>query len=257
MQVGSVFTNKDGIAVVEPVKAKSAGDTMELNDVTAWMDYANHNDDIFGEDTAHMMHDSGNVKANDNSKISAFARFIQAISDHPHFSKLACLVPDPDGGMVMRFLLLVRGSSNVLKMHLLNVLFLTWCRVFHFPNLTGDKSAAELTYQPNYTDKHCRQIFTCLHVAGVTINHSHFSNFIGSYWAFQKGKFAVAVAVRPDFGKNPFRAAVEYDDEIKMRTMAEPPYRLEEDFRDNFYVMTYKVSRDLLNRGGNEVSQNC
>jgi hypothetical protein len=85
------------------------------------------------------------------------------------------------------------------------------------------------------------------------MNHSDFKGFIGSYWAYFKGRFAIAVQVRQDFGRNPFRAAVEYDDEIKMRTAAKPTLEVLSSYDDNLLVALYKVARDFMNRGGCEV----
>jgi hypothetical protein len=63
----------------------------------------------------------------------------------------------------------------------------------------------------------------------------------------------LAVQVRSDFGRNPFRAAVEYDDEIKMRTDAKPALKVLNSYDDNLLVALYKVARDFMNRGGCEV----
>ena len=60
--------------------------------------------------------------------------------------------------------------------------------------------------------------------------------------------------MRSDFGRNPFRAAVEYDDEIKMGTDATPKFGVSDCYNDNFEVALYKVTRDFMNRGGCEVS---
>ncbi len=62
------------------------------------------------------------------------------------------------------------------------------------------------------------------------IAHQDFKNFTGSYWSYFKGRFAIAVNIRSDFGRNPMRASVEYDDELKMRTMAQPPLAILTDY---------------------------
>ncbi len=51
--------------------------------------------------------------------------------------------------------------------------------------------------------------------------HADFRGFVGSYWCYFKGRFCIVVQVRPNFGRNPFRAAVEHDDEIKMQVIVE------------------------------------
>jgi hypothetical protein len=60
--------------VVEPIKGKTKPAGLSLNDVTAWTLFAlSDKADLFGEDTNAMIYDSGNKKANDKSKIGAFA----------------------------------------------------------------------------------------------------------------------------------------------------------------------------------------
>jgi hypothetical protein len=252
--VGSIRTDQaSGMVIVDPIQGsdKPSGDS--LNDASAWTSFALSDDsDLFGQETDSMIHDSGNVKHNDKQKIGAFARFIRCIANHDGLSQLAELVVDSEGGLVMRFILILRGSKTTVKMHLLNTLMLAWSYDFH--KLKIKKENAVSTYQPNYTDKVIRQIFKCLHDSGITMNHSDFKSFIGSYWSYFKGRFAIAIQVRSDFGRNPFRAAVEYDDEIKMRTNATPKFEVTTCYNDNLEVALYKVTRDFMNRGGCEVS---
>jgi hypothetical protein len=89
-----------------------------------------------------------------------------------------------------------------------------------------------------------------LHDQGVTMNHSEFQNYTGSYWAYYKGKFAIAVRIRPNFARNPLRAAVEYDDEVKMRSSK---MDIINDYSTLLIVTIYKLSRDWCTRGGDEV----
>jgi hypothetical protein len=90
---------------------------------------------------------------------------------------------------------------------------------------------------------------------GVMIAHQDFKNFTGSYWSYFKGHFAIAVHIRSDFGRNPMRASVEYDDEIKMRPCAEPALAILTSYDDNFHVALYKTSRDNMSRGGHEMTE--
>jgi hypothetical protein len=250
--VGCIRTDEGGTVFVDPIQGGGKPVGVSLNDVSAWTSFALSDEaQLFGEETDAMIHDSGNQKSNDRQKIGAFARFLRSIDDHLQLSPLARLVVDPEGGMVMRFVLVLRGSSTNVKMHLLNTLILAWSYDFHKPKVS--KQSAASTYQPNYTDKVVRQIYKCLHDCGITMNHSDFKGFIGSYWAYFKGRFAIAVQVRQDFGRNPFRAAVEYDDEIKMRTAAKPTLEVLSSYDDNLLVALYKVARDFMNRGGCEV----
>ncbi len=76
--VGAIYTNKKHEVVVEPIKGETKPAGPSLNDVTAWTSFALSDEaDLFGEETDAMLHDSGNKKANDKSKIGAFARFIR------------------------------------------------------------------------------------------------------------------------------------------------------------------------------------
>jgi hypothetical protein len=59
--------------------------------------------------------------------------------------------------------------------------------------------------------------------------------------------------LRADFGWNPFRAAVEYDDKIKMRTNTNPPLKVLTSFDENLLVAFYKVTCNFMNRGGCKV----
>jgi hypothetical protein len=250
--IGSILTDPaSGRVIVDPIQGSDKPVGSSLNDACAWTSFALSDAELFGQDTDSMIHDSGNKKSNDRQKIGAFARFIRSIHDHEQLSPLARLIVDPEGGKVMRFILLLRGSSTNVKMHLLNTLMLAWSYDFHMPKVSKD--SAKSTYQPNYTDKVVRQIFKCFHDAGIMMNHADFRGFVGSYWAYFKGRFAIAVQVRSDFGRNPFRAAVEYDDEIKMRTNANPPLQVLSSYDDNLLVALYKVARDFMNRGGCEV----
>jgi hypothetical protein len=250
--VGAIYTDDKGKAVIEPVKGDSKPAGSSLDDVGAWTSFALSDEaDLFGADTDDMMHDSGNKKSNDKSKIGAFARFIRAIDSHAQLCPLAMLIDDPEGGKIMRFVKLLRGTSTNIKMALLNTLMLAWSYEFHKPRVTKQNVAS--TYQPNYTDKTIRQLFKCFHDCGITMCHSDFRSFVGSYWCYFKGRFCIAVQCRPDFGRNPFRAAVEHDDEIKMRTQAKPPLEVSSSFEDNLLVALYKVARDFMNRGGCEV----
>ena len=250
--IGAIFTAENGKAIVEPIKGDSKPAGWSLNDVSAWTSFALSDEaELFGADTDDMIHDSGNKKGNDKSKIGAFARFIRAIDGHDQLCPRALLIDDPEGGKVMRFVKLLRGTSTNIKMSLLNTLMLAWSYEFHKPKVS--KQSVASTYQPNYTDKTIRQIFKCFHDCGITMCHADFRGFVGSYWCYFKGRFCIVVQVRPDFGRNPFRAAVEHDDEIKMRTEAKPPLKVSTSFDDNLLVALYKVARDFMNRGGCEV----
>jgi hypothetical protein len=108
----------------------------------------------------------------------------------------------------------------------------------------------------------CHFVFLLSHIlffkvrdGGVMIAHQDFKNFTGSYWSYFKGRFAIAVHIRSDFGRNPMQASVEYVDEIKMRTSAEPALAILTSYDDNFHVALYKTSRDNMSRGGHEMTE--
>jgi hypothetical protein len=115
--------------------------------------------DLFGEDSRTLLHDTGNNVQNDCTKVLAFRRFIVSIRDHAQLSKLADSVPDPEGGMVARFFLVIQGLSSNVKMQALNILMLCWSYEFHFKG--KDRTDPNATYQPGYTDKVVQQIFKC------------------------------------------------------------------------------------------------
>jgi hypothetical protein len=66
-------------------------------------------------------------------------------------------------------------------------------------------------------------------------------------------RFAIEVQVRSVFGRNLFRAAVEYDDEIKMRTKTTPKMKVLSSYNDNLKIPLYKVTRDFMNNIGCKV----
>jgi hypothetical protein len=247
--VGKISTNSAGVVVVDPFKStiNPTGDC--INDVQVWASYCINQDDLFGDETAKIKHNTGNKTENDKAKVSQVARFLRSIRDHNQLGALAELIDDAEGGKTLRFLPLIRGLSTDVKRALLNTLFCVWSFNFHFPD--KPKEDASSTYQPNYTDKVARQIWKVLHDQGVTMNHSEFQHYTGSYWAYFKGRFSIAVRIRSDFARNPLRAAVEYDDEVKMRSS---DMDIVNDYSTLLTVAIYKLSRDWCTRGGDEVS---
>jgi hypothetical protein len=250
--IGSILTDPaSGMVIVDPIQGSDKPVGSTLNDACAWTSFALSDAELFGQDTNSMIHDSGNKKLNDRQNIGAFAQFIRSIHDDKQLSLLARLIVDLEGGKVMRFVLLLLGSSTNVKMHLLNTLMLAWSYDFHMPKVL--KESAKLTYQPNYTDKVIHQIFKCFHDAGIMTNHANFRGFVGSYWAYFKGRFAIVVQVRSDFGHNPLRAAVEYNDEIKMRTNANLLLQVLSSYDHNLLVALYRVVCNFMNCGGCKV----
>jgi hypothetical protein len=158
--IGRIYTHPKKGVVLEPVKADSKPTGDSLNDAEAWTAFGlAEGTNLFGEDTQLILHDTGNKSENDRAKVLAFRRFIISIRDHNQLSSLADLVPGPEGGMVARFFLVIRGIPNNHKMQALNILMLCWSYEFH----TKGKPRADpnATYQPGYTDKVVRQIFKC------------------------------------------------------------------------------------------------
>jgi hypothetical protein len=158
--IGKIYTHPKKGVVLEPVKADSKPTGDSLNDAEAWTAFGlADGTNLFGEDTHLILHDTGNKTENDRAKVLAFRRFMISIRDHIQLSSLADLIPDPEGGMVARFFLVIRGLANNHKMQALNILMLCWSYEFH----TKGKPRADpnATYQPGYTDKVVRQIFKC------------------------------------------------------------------------------------------------
>jgi hypothetical protein len=246
--IGNISTHLNGKVLVEPIQSTTNPFGDQINDLHAWASYVINQDDLFGEETANIKNNTGNKTENDKAKISQVARFLRSIRDHTQLGALADLVPDAEGGKTIRFLTLVRGLKTDMKSALMNTIFCIWSFNFHF--IGRSKEDPKSTYQPNYTDKVARQIWKVLHDQGVTMNHSDFQHYTGSYWAYFKGKFAIAVKVRSDFARNPLRAGVEYDDEVKMRSSNLDILHC---YSTLLLVSVYKVSRDCCTRGGDEV----
>jgi hypothetical protein len=106
---------------------------------------------LFGEDSHTLLHDPGNNVQNNCAKVLAFRQFIVSIRDHAQLSKLADLIPDPEGGMVARFFLVIWGLSSNVKMQALNIFMLCWSYEFHFKG--KDRTDPDATYQPGYRGK--------------------------------------------------------------------------------------------------------
>jgi hypothetical protein len=246
--IGNISTDVDGKVLVEPFKSTTNPFGENINDLHAWASYVINQDDLFGEETANIKNNTGNKTENDKAKVSQVARFLRSVRDHPQLGALADLIEDDEGGKTIRFLPLVRGLKTEVKAALMNTIFCIWSFNFHF--IGRSKDSPNSTYQPNYTDKVARQIWKVLHDQGVTMNHSDFQHYTGSYWAYFKGKFAITVRVRSDFARNPLRAGVEYDDEVKMRSSNLDILHC---YATLLLVAIYKVSRDWCTRGGDEV----
>jgi hypothetical protein len=246
--IGNISTDLNGKVIVEPIKSTTNPFGDQINDLHAWASYVINQDDLFGDETANVKNNTGNKTENDKAKVSQVARFLRAIRDHQQLGALADLVDDDEGGKTIRFLPLVRGLKTDMKSALMNTIFCIWSFNFHF--VGRPKEDPKSTYQPNYTDKVARQIWKVLHDQGVTMYHSDFQHYTGSYWAYFKGKFAIAVKVRSDFARNPFRAGVEYEDEVKMRSSN---LDIVHCYSTLLLVSIYKVSRDWCTRGGDEV----
>jgi hypothetical protein len=246
--IGNISTDLNGKVILEPIKSTTNPFGDQINDLHAWASYVINQDDLFGDETANVKNNTGNKTENDKAKVSQVARFLRAIRDHQQLGALADLVDDDEGGKTIRFLPLVRGLKTDMKSALMNTIFCIWSFNFHF--VGRPKEDPKSTYQPNYTDKVARQIWKVLHDQGVTMNHSDFQHYTGSYWAYFKGKFAIAVKVRSDFARNPFRAGVEYEDEVKMRSSN---LDIVHCYSTLLLVSIYKVSRDWCTRGGDEV----
>jgi hypothetical protein len=158
--IGRIYTHPTKGAILEPVMADSKPTGESLNDAEAWTAFGlADGTDLFGDESRMILHDTGNKTENDRAKVLSFRRFILSIRDHAQLSKLADLVPDPEGGMVVRFYLVIRGLSTNVKMQALNILMLCWSYEFHAKG--KDRKDPNATYQPNYTDKVVRQIFKC------------------------------------------------------------------------------------------------
>jgi hypothetical protein len=84
-----------------------------------------------------------------------------------------------------------------------------------------------------------------LHDQFVHISHSEMKSFTGSYWFHLEKNFAKASQIQPEFGRKPQQASVEQD-EAKLRTLTDPPYRPTESYDDLAVLALCKFSRDLM-----------
>jgi hypothetical protein len=201
--IGQIFTNDKQKVIVKPPLSDQAPTGEAVNHASAWAAFANSNE-VFGEDTDGIREDTGNISNNDSEKLAKFLQFTTMIQNHANFHRLAELVDDPEGGRVLRMSLVLRGAQTSAKVDLLNALMIVWAREFKMKNKPGTQA----TYQPNYVEKCCQQLFKCLHNTGVMLNHADFKEMIGSYWAYFSKEFDKAKKERPTYGRLPMRASV-------------------------------------------------
>jgi len=228
-------------------------DGVEEDNVAAWATFAQTSDTIYGVDTSKIQLETGNNKGNESDKIRIFRQFISTISRHPTLHPLVELVPDETtSGKCFRLFTILRGTPDLSKKRVLNACILVW--VLSFWKKGFDRSDIAGMPQPNYTDKCIKHIFKVLHDQYIMISHQEMKSLPGSYWHHLEKNFATACQTRADFGRKPNQAAVEHEDEAKLRNKADPPYRPLESYDDLLTLVLYKFNRDLFNRGGDEVS---
>ena len=228
-------------------------DGQDEDDVAMWASFAQTSDEIYGMDTSTIQLESGNKKGNETEKIRIFRDFAGALSRHKTLHKLVELVDDPTtNGKILRIFSILRGHPDQAKKRVLNACLIVWAQNHWKKGFDRDDILG--MPQPNYTDKCIKHIFKVFHDQFVHIQHSEMKVFPGSYWFHLAKNFARAAESRPDFGRKPNQASVEHDDEMKLRNNSSPPYRPEENYDDLFALILYKFSRDLFNRGGDEVS---
>jgi hypothetical protein len=99
----------------------------------------------------------------------------------------------------------------------------------------------------------CRQpfevIFRFFEQSCISFEQSDFYGLAGSYHALLKELYAKTQEARPeDFGRLPFKATAEHNDEYKMRNTADPPLQPFTNPEDLVMSAMYKASRDLTLR---------
>jgi hypothetical protein len=202
-----------------------------------------------------------NSKDYENAKSALEAHFFKILEVHPNLGHLASFVTVRDTVQRRRFFVVLEGLPNEDMRKVLNA-----CMVWFALNLrkkshahldpsTMDaKTDADSRHQPNSLQTICKQLFSTFASNGVNIRLGSLKSMTGSVHAYFKAMFAEVVKERPDFGRKPFQAGVDHNDEYKIRHFAKPPYRPEEIFVDLLDLIVHKILKIFMLRGMEEVS---
>jgi hypothetical protein len=242
--------------LVELVASLPANSYETSNDVNSWAAYCAADQSVYGNDTSTIQVDTGSTKQNDAAKTAAVQRFFRTLQTHPQLKALVELMVCPDNPptKVLRFFLLLRGTKTAEKKTCLNGCMCVWVLQFCKDGYAPDDPQG--AYEPNYVDKHCRQLFKVFGDGGILFKHSEMRGMAGSYYAIAKRRFHVVSQARPTFGRTPHRASVEHNDVEKIKNEANPPYDTNnyDDLRD---LAMYKCAKENMKRASCEVCSSC
>jgi hypothetical protein len=235
----------------------------ELEDVGAWSSYIELSDTIYGSKTFELSFLTGNTAPYDKKKAAHVERFFQTLQRHKDFYLLIEFMEDSNkpGFKILRFFALLRGDKTPEKVAVLNSCMLVFSmnlRMLKPKKKDGSAASAddpESLYQPNVTKFTFDCIFAALRANNIHIGRVDLKGCNRSYHAYWEILFSAAADNRDDFGRRPNKAAVEKEDEKKMRE-ADPPLNVFLDPRDHLRIMFFKVDRDVEFRG-KEVSTTC
>ena len=187
------------------------------NDLATLASYCNASKEIFGDVTQNLRQLSMNTAAYEKDKAKSFERLLETLSSHPVLHTLTEYVPDPenDGKQVLRIFPMLRGTKTDDKEQVLNDALVVFVK-----NL---RTRDGKVYQPNVIKKILDQIFAVLQAHRIGYTMHHMQSIQGSFQAYCADQFREQAELRPEYGRRPFKALVEFNDVEIFRTQANPP----------------------------------
>jgi hypothetical protein len=237
-------------------------------DVNEWAQFMRTSTVLYGDEsmTESIRSLSTNTKAYGNEKLVYILRFFNILSTLPSFQKLTLPATTEEGTTTLLFFKMIQGVKTDAKKVLLNsalVAFGQLIRKKDYPDGTdishlSELERAQIMYQPNVLQKIFKHLFKVFKDNSIMFTQSDFTSVHGSYKAFFVEAIKDTKKLRPDdYGTKPNQAGVEMSDDRKMHECADPPLYPFSVFGDNLMILSYKLSRDVQLRGGDEVCFCC
>jgi hypothetical protein len=204
---------------------------------------------------------TNNNKGYENAKDILEALFFALLEPHPNLGHLARIVTVSSGVRRRRFYVDLEGQPTDDMRKVLNACMVWFAinvrkkKFAHLDPSTMDaKTDADSRHQPNSLQTMCKQLFSTFCTSGVNIKLASLKMLKGSVHAYFKKLFAEVVKERPEYGRKPFQAGIDHNDEFKIRNAANPPYRPDECFVDLLELLVHQILKIFMLRGMEEVS---
>lgn len=237
----------ESVNLVESIPNLMPPTGSSADDVGAWSKFAERSSDLFGENTDTIRFLTGNDTGYDKAKRNSMVELFLVLQNSKAFQKLCDIVPtagsSDEAAQGIRLIELLKGQKTAEKKRLLNaalvVYSLNHCRDGFE---AGDPQGY---YQPNTMQTKLKHIFRLLKESGISYEQRDFKSYPSAYKAVFKTIFDEAQRIRPEYGRKPFQASVEFNDDWKIRSMADPVFRPWDVPRDALLLAFYFTNRDI------------